>query len=86
MQIVIGASVVAVGVYAVKQMVGPFASKFYRRLYGIPDAEGLAASKAKQEDNRVAEIVASAIQSQVGKPWILHMFNAQYESRTNILM
>ena len=57
-----GASVVAVGVYALKQMVGPYATKLYRRLYGVDTS---AASKEKEEEKRVADVLASAIQSQV---------------------
>ena len=56
-----GASVVAVGVYALKQTVGPYAAKLYRRLYGVESS----ADKAKEEEKRVADVLASAIQSQV---------------------
>ena len=44
-----------------KQMVSPYATKLYRRLYGLPDP----AIKAKEEEKHMAEVVASAIQSQV---------------------
>ena len=57
----VGASVVAVGVYALKQMIGPYASKLYRRLYGLDTAP----DKEKEEEKRTAGVLASAIQSQV---------------------
>lgn len=65
LQVVIGVSMMTVCAYAVKQLVGPYASKIYHRLYGHADADDLAAAQAKQEDSKVAEVVASAIHSQV---------------------
>lgn len=62
-QAVVGASVVAVGVYALKQMVGPYAAKLYRRLYGVESS----AEKEKEEEKRVADVLATAIQSQTSE-------------------
>lgn len=42
-------------------MVGPYASKLYRRLYGLPDP----GQQAKEEEKHMADVVATAIQSQV---------------------
>ena len=60
---VIGASVVAAGAYALKQLIGPYAARAYRRLYGIDESPEQA--KQRDEDRRTADLVAAAIQSQV---------------------
>ena len=62
-QVVIGASVVAAGAYALTQLIGPYAAKAYRRLYGIDESPEQA--KQRDEDRRTADLVAAAIQSQV---------------------
>lgn len=63
---VIGASVVVAGAYALKQLIGPYAAKAYRRVYGIDETPEEA--KQRDEDRRTADLVATAIQSQVFAP------------------
>jgi hypothetical protein len=67
-QVVIGASVVVAGAYALKQLVGPYAAKVYRKVYGIDETP--EQSKQRAEDRRTADLVATAIQSQVHPPML----------------
>ena len=61
-----GASAVAVGVYALKHIVGPYAVMLYRRMYGYSDTVAKEErEKEKEEEQKTAHILASAIQSQV---------------------
>ena len=66
LQVVIGASVLVAGAYAVKQLVGPYAVSWYRRLYGIEQASD--ADNRRAEEQKTADIVAAAIKSQVRFP------------------
>lgn len=62
-QVVIGASILMAGAYAVKQLLGPYAVSWYRRFYGIePKPEE---DEKQAQLKQTAEIVAEAIQSQV---------------------
>ena len=52
------------GAYALKQLVGPYAVSLYQKLYGIePEAD----RKLPKEESKTAELLASAISSQVKK-------------------
>lgn len=57
----VGASILVAGAYALKQLVGPYAVRCYRRLYGIPDEPA-----QESDEHKTAELLAAAIASQVG--------------------
>ena len=61
---VLGASVVLAGAYALKQLVAPVATKWYKQFYGIQD-DIERNNEQLVEENRTAEIVAAAIEAQV---------------------
>lgn len=60
----LGASIVVAGAYALKQLVQPVATKWYRQFYGIQD-KPKESIKQDSEEKKTAEIVAKAIELQV---------------------